>query len=364
MSSDALDQCIEVLDFEAIARQNLHKMAFDYYVSGANDQITLRENRSAFERIHLLPRTMVDVSHIDTRTTILGQPFGVPFMIAPTAFQRMAHPDGEIATARAARAQDVPMAVSTIASTRLEDVAAAAPDVRWFQVYIYKDRDVTRRLVARAEAAGYQALALTVDTPKFGRRYADVRNKFHLPAGITVANFADAGLEQLGSVSGESGLAAYSASLFDPSLTWRDVEWLQSITHLPVLVKGIMRADDAELAIAHGAKGIIVSNHGGRQLDTVPATISVLPAIAAAVAGRVPLLLDGGVRRGTDILKALALGAHAVLIGRPVLWGLGRAVGIGRCGPGRRGESTDHHARGAGVGDDACWHAVAGRHRY
>jgi 4-hydroxymandelate oxidase len=207
----------------------------------------------------------------------------------------------------------------------LEDVAAAAPDVRWFQVYIYKDRDVTRRLVARAEAAGYQALALTVDTPKFGRRYADVRNKFHLPDGITVANFADAGLEQLGSVNGESGLAAYSASLFDPSLTWRDVEWLQSITHLPVLVKGIMRADDAELAIAHGAKGIIVSNHGGRQLDTVPATISVLPAIAAAVAGRVPLLLDGGVRRGTDILKALALGAHAVLIGRPVLWGLGVA---------------------------------------
>lgn len=325
MQPDLLDQCIEILDFEAIARERLHKMAFDYYVSGANDQITLRENRSAFDRIQLLPRALVDVSRIDTQTSILGMPFSVPFMIAPTAFQRMAHPDGELATARAARAQQVPMAVSTIASTTLEDVAADAPDVRWFQVYIYKNRDVTRRLVARAEAAGYKALALTVDTPKFGRRYADVRNKFHLPDGITVANFADVGLEQLGTVSGESGLAAYSASLFDPSLTWRDLKWLQGITDLPVLVKGIMRADDAELAVQHGAKGIIVSNHGGRQLDTVPATISVLPSIVAAVNGRVPVLLDGGVRRGTDILKALALGAQAVLVGRPVLWGLGVA---------------------------------------
>lgn len=320
--SDLLDQCVEVLDFEAIARDKLQKMAFDYYVSGANDQITVRENRSAFDRLQLLPRVMVDVSRIDMQTSLLDMPFRVPFMIAPTAFQRMAHPDGEIATARAARAQHVPMCVSTIASSTLEDVAADAPDLRWFQVYIYKNRDVTRRLVARAEAAGYRALALTVDTPKFGRRYADVRNKFHLPEGITVANFADAGLEQLGSVSGESGLAAYSASLFDPSLTWRDLEWLQSITELPVFVKGVMRADDAELAVQHGAKGIIVSNHGGRQLDTVPATIDVLPEIARVVDGRVPILLDGGVRRGTDILKALALGAQAVLVGRPILWGL------------------------------------------
>lgn len=322
-SLDPLDRCIEILDFEAIARELLPKMAYDYYVSGANDQITLCENRSAFGRIELFPRVMVDVSQIDTRTSLFGVPLSVPFMIAPTAFQRMAHPDGELATARAARAQGVAMCVSTIASTTLEDVAAAAPDVRWFQVYVYKDREITRRLVARAEAAGYQALALTVDTPKFGRRYADVRNGFHLPPGITVANFADAGLEQLGTASGESGLAAYSASLFDPSLTWRDVEWLQSITALPVLVKGVMRPDDAQKAIDHGAKGIIVSNHGGRQLDTVPATISVLPAIARVVSGRVPLLLDGGIRRGTDIVKALALGAQTVLVGRPVLWGLG-----------------------------------------
>lgn len=317
-----LDHLIEIMDFETVAREKISQMAYDYYASGANDQVTLRENRDAFNRIQLLPRMMVDVSNINLATQVLGMNFSAPFMIAPTAFQRMAHPEGELATARAAGAQQIPMCLSTIASTSLEEVAAATTTTLWFQVYVYKDRAITRHLVARAEAAGYQALALTVDTPKFGRRYADVRNHFHLPAGITVANFADAGLEKLGAVSGESGLAAYSASLFDPSLTWEDVAWLKSITKLPVLVKGVLRPDDAEKAIAAGVDGIIVSNHGGRQLDTVPATIAVLPQIAAVVNGRVDILLDGGVRRGIDILKALALGAKAVLVGRPVLWGL------------------------------------------
>jgi isopentenyl diphosphate isomerase/L-lactate dehydrogenase-like FMN-dependent dehydrogenase len=322
MTGLQLDQLVEIGDFEAAARDQLSKMAYDYYASGANDQVTLRENRAAFERILLSPKMLVDVSRIDLTTSVLGMPLNAPFMIAPTAFQRMAHRDGELATARAAHAQGIAMTLSTIASTSLEDVAAEAPEIRWFQVYVFKDRGVTRRLVQRAEAAGYKALALTVDTPKFGRRYADVRNKFHLPPGITVANFADAGLEQLGQVFGESGLAAYSASLFDPTLTWKDVEWLKSITTLPVLVKGVLRADDAVLAMEHGAAGIIVSNHGGRQLDTVCASIDALPRIAEAVNGRVPLLLDGGVRRGTDVLKALALGAQAALIGRPILWGL------------------------------------------
>jgi isopentenyl diphosphate isomerase/L-lactate dehydrogenase-like FMN-dependent dehydrogenase len=317
-----LDPLVEIGDFEAAARDQLSKMAYDYYASGANDQVTLRENRAAFERILLSPKMLVDVSRIDLTTGVLGMPLNAPFMIAPTAFQRMAHRDGELATARAAQAQGIAMTLSTIASTSLEDVAAEAPEIRWFQVYVFKDRGVTRRLVQRAEAAGYKALALTVDTPKFGRRYADVRNKFHLPPGITVANLADAGLEQLGQVSGESGLAAYSASLFDPTLTWKDVEWLKSITTLPVLVKGVLRADDAVLAMEHGAAGLIVSNHGGRQLDTVRASIDALPRIAEVANGRVPLLLDGGVRRGTDVLKALALGAQAVLIGRPILWGL------------------------------------------
>jgi 4-hydroxymandelate oxidase len=320
-----LPAMIEIMDFEAPARANLSKMAYDYYASGANDQITLRENIDAFARWQLHPRMMVDVSHIDLSLTLFGQAHSLPLVIAPTAFQRMAHPDGEIATARAAAAQGVGMGLSTIASTSLEDVATVAPPQRWYQLYVYKDRDITRNLVERAEAHGYTALALTVDTPKFGRRYADVRNGFHLPDGIAMPNLERAGLQKLGAVAGESGLAAYSASLFDASLTWRDVTWLKSITRLPVVVKGVLRADDAQLAIEHGADGIIVSNHGGRQLDTVPATIDVLPAIAAAVQGRVPLLLDGGVRRGTDILKALALGAQAVMVGRPILWGL--AVG-------------------------------------
>ncbi|HEX2621211.1 MAG TPA: alpha-hydroxy acid oxidase, partial [Phototrophicaceae bacterium] len=221
----------------------------------------------------------------------------------------------------------IPMMLSTIASSTLEDVAQASSEVdtahiRFFQLYVYKDREVTRRLVFRAEAAGYKALAVTVDTPTFGRRYADVRNHFHLPPGITVANFAAMGLDHLDEAKGESGLVAYANSLFDPSLTWADIAWLKSITKLPVMVKGVLRPDDALKALDAGVDGIIVSNHGGRQLDTVPATIEVLPAIAEAVKGRADLLLDGGVRRGTDILKAVALGAKAVMIGRPVLWGL------------------------------------------
>jgi 4-hydroxymandelate oxidase len=324
------DSFVELLDFEAAAKQNLDRMAYDYYVSGANDQITVGENRAAFDRLRLLPRMLVNVASPDTTTRVLGQAMATPLMIAPTAFQRMAHPDGEEATARAAGRLKLGMTVSTIASTRLEDVSAAAfsqdaDATMWYQLYVYKDREVTRSLVARAEGAGYQALVLTVDTPQFGRRYADVRNQFHLPPGIKVANFAEYGMAALGEVEGESGLYAYANSLFDASLTWADLDWLRSITRLPVLVKGVMRADDARRAVEHGVSGIIVSNHGGRQLDTVPATISVLPAIVEAVDGAVDVLLDGGVRRGTDILKAVALGAKAVCVGRPVLWGL--AVG-------------------------------------
>lgn len=325
-----LENYVEVMDFETAAHNALDKMAYDYYASGANDQITLRENRAAFDRWTLWPRVLVDVSKPDLTTTVLGKTLAFPLMIAPTAFQRMAHKDGEAATGRAAGKLNVPMTVSTIASTTLEEVAAAAfsqnPDATmWYQLYVYKDRGVTRSLVERAEGAGYSALVLTVDTPKFGRRYADVRNQFHLPPGITVANFAQYGMAQLGEVEGESGLFAYANSLFDASLTWKDVDWLRSITKLPVLVKGIVRGDDAAKALEHGVSGIVVSNHGGRQLDSAPATIDALPKIIEVVDGKADVLLDGGVRRGTDILKAVALGAKAVLIGRPVLWGL--AVG-------------------------------------
>ncbi len=322
-----LEQLIEVNDFEAAAREQLEKMAYDYYASGANGQITLRENRAGFDRLKLLPRTLVDVSTVDMSSYVLGEHMPLPLMLAPSAFHRMAHADGELATARAAAHQAVPMMLSTLSSTPLEEVARAAfaesPDMRlWMQVYIYKDRGVTRTMVQRAEAAGYTALALTVDTPRFGKRLADVRNQFHLPPGITVANFTAAGMGKLGEVEGESGLVAYANSLFDPTLTWKDVDWLVSNSRLPVLLKGVLRADDAKRAVEHGAAGVIVSNHGGRQLDTVPATIDALPRVVEAVDGRADVLLDGGVRRGTDILKALALGAQAVFIGRPVLWGL------------------------------------------
>jgi len=244
----------------------------------------------------------------------------------------MACPDGELATVRAAGAAGTVMILSTLSTTRIEDVVAAASGPVWFQLYVYRDRGATEALVRRVEAAGATALVLTVDAPLLGRREADVRNAFRLPAGLTVENMLATPGERVDAVAGDSGLAAYVAELLDPSLTWKDVEWLRSVTSLPVLVKGIVRADDARRAVEHGAAAIVVSNHGGRQLDTAPATIEVLPRIADAVGGEVELLLDGGVRRGTDVVKAIALGAKAVLVGRPLLWGL--AVG-GEAGAGQ-----------------------------
>ena len=317
-----LSRCVEVDDFEAEARRVLPVAARDYYAGGAADEITLRENCAAFRRLTVWPRVLVDVSHVDTSAMVLGTRLRMPLLIAPTAFHRMAHVEGERATARAARAEGMGMVASTLASCPLEEIAAEGPEPRWFQLYVHKDRDLTERLVARAEEAGYAALALTVDAPRFGRRYADMRNGFTLPEGITVANFAEAGCDKLESVEGRSGLALFVAKEFDASLTWREVEWLRSRTLLPIVLKGIVHPEDARLAVEHGADGIVVSNHGGRQLDTAPATITALPGVVEAAAGRLEVLMDGGVRRGTDILKAVALGARAVLVGRPVLWGL------------------------------------------
>jgi 4-hydroxymandelate oxidase len=317
-----LDECIEVGDFEKIAKNAISTMAYGYFAAGATGECTVRNNSEAYQRIKLLPRMLVDVSRIDLSATVLGTQLKVPFMVAPTAYHRLAHPDGELATARAAKALGIGMVASSIASASLEDIASCGPEPRWFQLYVYKNRDLARHLVERAEAAGYTALALTVDVPQFGQRYADMRNHFTLPPGITMPNFAEVGFEKLDQIKGESGLAAYSAALFDASLTWKDIDWLRSLTKLPILLKGILRADDAQRAVEHGVDGIIVSNHGGRQLDTVPATIEVLPSIIEAVSGRIEVLVDGGIRHGTDVIKALALGAKAVLIGRPVIWGL------------------------------------------
>jgi 4-hydroxymandelate oxidase len=316
------DKPLNLFEYEAVARQRLPQVAYDYYASGANDEITLRANHAAYDEIALRYRVLVDVSKRDLRTSVLGRTISMPILVAPTAFQRMAHPEGEVATARAAGAAGTLMIVSTLSNCSVEEVAAAGSGPLWFQLYVYRDREATRELVARVEAAGFRALVLTVDAPVLGRRERDVRNRFRLPPGLSVENLSAAGLNELPSDVDDSGLAAYFASLLDPSLTWRDVDWLRSISRLPILVKGIVRGDDAALAMEHGMAGVVVSNHGGRQLDTAPPTIKVLPEVVQAVDGRGEVLVDGGIRRGTDVVKALALGAEAVLVGRPVLWGL------------------------------------------
>jgi 4-hydroxymandelate oxidase len=313
---------INLLELEQLAKQTLPQSAFDYYVSGANDEITLRENREAYNRIFLNPKMLVDVSQRKMETSVLGTTISMPIMVAPMAFQCMAHPEGELATARAAGLAGTVMTLSTLATSSIEEVTGVATGPVWFQLYVYKDRGITKSLVQRAEAAGCKAIVFTVDSPMLGRRERDVRNRFHLPSNLSLKNLMDVALAELPTDVADSGLAAYIASLYDTALTWKDVEWLRSITKLPILVKGIMRPDDALKAIDHGAAGIVVSNHGARQLDTVPATISVLPRIVDAVEGRVEIIVDGGIRRGTDVLKALAFGARAVFVGRPLIWGL------------------------------------------
>jgi 4-hydroxymandelate oxidase len=312
---------LNLADIESAARERLTALAYEYYVGGANDEVTVRENRLAFERLTLRYRVLVDVSKRSTKTTVLGTPVDVPVLVAPTAFQRLACDDGELATARAAAAAGTVMILSTAATQTIEDIGAIEGP-KWFQLYVYTDRGLTKALVERAEACGMRAIVLTVDAPVLGRRERDLRNRFHLPDGIRLANVPSSGSVPMPTGHGESGLAHHFASGIDASLTWRDVEWLRSLTTLPVLIKGIVRGDDADRAVDHGASGIIVSNHGGRQLDTAIPTIRALPEVVEAVHGRVEVLLDGGVRRGTDVIKAIALGARAVLLGRPVVWGL------------------------------------------
>ncbi|OGU23799.1 MAG: alpha-hydroxy-acid oxidizing enzyme [Gemmatimonadetes bacterium RIFCSPLOWO2_12_FULL_68_9] len=312
---------VNLADYEELARQRVEPGAWGYLAGGADDEATLRDNVAAYQRLRLVPRVLVDVSSVDPATTVLGQRVAFPVLLAPTAFQTLVHPEGERASARAAAAAGTIAVVSTMSGYRLEDVAAAAPGPKWFQLYCYRERDVTRRFVERAEAAGYSAICLTVDLPRVGNRERDIRNRFFLPPTVRPRNF-----EELVGVDVESRgnevFFQYIQRLIDPSLTWEAVQWLRSITRLPVLLKGILAAADARRAVEHGVAGIVVSNHGGRQLDGVPATIDALPEIAAAVGGRAELLVDGGVRRGTDVLKALALGARAVLIGRPYVHGL------------------------------------------
>ncbi|NWY91402.1 HAOX2 oxidase, partial [Loxia curvirostra] len=297
-------------DFEAYAKKYLPKIAWDYFAAGADDCSTRDENILAYKRIRFRPRMLRDVSVVDIRTKILGFEISFPVGIAPTGFHQLAWPDGEKSTARAARAMDTCYIASTYSTCTLEEISAAAPGgLCWFQLYIHRNRTASQQLVRRAEALGFQGLVLTADLPYTGKRRDDVRNGFRLPPHMKVKNL-------------EGAFEVCKMSLLDPSVTWNDIYWLRSLTRLPIIIKGILTREDAELAVQHGVQGIIVSNHGGRQLDEGPATIDALVEVVEAVRGRVEVYVDGGIRKGSDVLKALALGAKCVFIGRPALWGL------------------------------------------
>ena len=319
-------------DHEHWARQTLDANAWAYFSGGAADEITLRANRSAWDDITLQPRVLQALAGGHTQIQLLGRTLAHPILLAPIAFQKMAHPDGELASAVAAAALGAGMVLSTQSSTPLEAVAAAmlgdsGRGALWFQLYLQHDRGFTRQLVQRAEAAGYEALVLTVDAPTSGTRDRERRAGFRLPAGISAVNLA--GLAPPPRAELRPGQSALFDDLLRHAPTWDDVAWLQSITQLPVLLKGVLHQGDARQAAALGVAGLIVSNHGGRTLDTAPATAHALPSIANAVHGALPLLVDGGIRRGTDVLKAMALGASAVLLGRPAIYGLAHAGAAG-----------------------------------
>jgi 4-hydroxymandelate oxidase len=317
-SAESSAEPVCLTDFEPLAQQKMPAMGWAYMNGGAADELTVRWNKEAYQRIRLKPRVLVDVSHLDTRVTLFGQEHAFPILLAPTASQKLMHPEGELATVRGASSAGATMVLSSFSNISLEDIAAAAKTPLWFQLYAQTDHGFTRDLVQRAEAAGYRALCLTVDTPIAGARNREARAKVKLGE---LPNLK--GLKESSSAGFRTGTASVYAAVLDAGLTWKDIEWLRSFAKIPLLVKGVLNPDDADLAVKAGVAGIMVSNHGGRNLDTVPATIDALPLVVDKVAGRVPVLVDGGIRRGTDVLKALALGANAVLIGRPYLYGLG-----------------------------------------
>jgi 4-hydroxymandelate oxidase len=297
-----LSRFVTVDDFESVARELLPKDVYDYYAGGAGDEWTLRENRAAFDRWVIRPRILTGVGERDLSTEVLGTKVACPILVAPWAYQRLAHPDGELATARACADAGTIMVVSSTTMDYLEDVATASSGPKWWQLYLFTDRDVTSDILQRVVGAGYGAVCFTVDLPVVGFRHRDTRNAFVMPLGLPDDD-----------------------RVYDPNISWADIAWIRERAPLPLLVKGILTAEDARLALDHGVDGSVVSNHGGRQLDGVAAGVTVLPEVVEAVGGRVPVLVDGGIRRGTDVLKSLALGAAAVLVGRPTAWGLAAA---------------------------------------
>lgn len=322
--SAALDEVVNLDGFEPLAREKMDPAGYNYYVGGAGDEVTLRENIAAFRRRKLRPRVLIDVSSIDTSTELLGQRVSLPVGLAPTGLNGLADPEGEAAAARAAARAGALFCISTLSSSSLEE-AAAAGGPRWFQLYVNEDRALSEAIVKRARDAGYSALVLTVDLPVVGYRERELRMPIAL-SDHRVGNFDDLLREA-------EDLPHVFTTLFDQTLSWGDIEWVRSISDMPLVIKGILTAEDARLAVDHGADAVLVSNHGGRQLDRAPATIDVLEEVVDAIDGRVDVYLDGGVRRGSDVMVALALGAKAVFIGRPYLFALaaGGEAGVARC---------------------------------
>jgi 4-hydroxymandelate oxidase len=312
---------LNVADYGRAARTKLPNDVLGYYEGGALDEITLRENTAGWERLKLYYKVLARVGPRELATTMLGHSVSMPICVAPTAFHKLACEEGEVASARAAKAAGTLFILSSLSNTAMEKVFAQAASPKWFQLYVYKDREITKALVQRAAAAGAEAVVLTVDAPGLGTRERDMRNRFTLPAGLSVENLAPLGKGDMPNVEG-SGLAAYVRDNFKSDLGFDDLDWLCGCTRLPVVVKGVCRSDDARRSVEHGAKAVVVSNHGGRQLDTAPATCEVLPHVFEAVGDSCEIYVDGGIRRGSDVLKAIALGARAVLVGRPILWGL------------------------------------------
>jgi len=309
-------------DYALLARERMEADVWAYLSGGAADELTVLQNRKSYHKLCIVPRVLRDMREATTALSLLDKNYPHPIFVAPTAYHHLFHTEGELGTAMGTAAFGAGMIVSTQASTLLEDIAAGARAPLWFQLYIQPDREFTLDLVKRAEAAGYEALVLTVDAPLSGIRNREQRAGFQLPPGVEAVNLR-------GMVSLAAQDRIFGNDLLAAAPTWKDIEWLQSHTRLPLFLKGILSPDDASLALEHQVAGIIVSNHGGRTLDGVPATIDVLPSIAREVAGRVPVLVDGGIRRGTDIFKAIARGADAVMVGRPILHGLAVAGAVG-----------------------------------
>ncbi|HZS33625.1 MAG TPA: alpha-hydroxy acid oxidase [Methylomirabilota bacterium] len=347
---NALARAVTVEDLRGLARRRLPRAVFDFVEGGAGDEVTVERNRTAFRRVAFRPRVLVDVSKREQATMVLGEPVATPVLVAPTGMAGLCWPRGEAVAARAAQDAGTIYTLSTHASCSIEEVAAHAPGPLWFQLYVWQNRELTRSFVDRARAAGYRALVLTVDVPIVSRRERDLRNGFTIPPRVTVRNALDVlrhpGWTRrvllgprltLANLVGAPGapradivtLGGVAQRQVDASVSWADLAWFRSLWSGPLVLKGVLSAEDARRAVEHGVDGLIVSNHGGRQLDSAPAALEVLPEIADAVGDRAEVLMDGGVRRGADVVKALALGARAVLVGRPYLYGLAAGGGAG-----------------------------------